>query len=235
MSVGLDALAHRLSDLARTLEREGEVPETLQAIVDAAAGTISGAQYASISAVKGRREVHTVAATGQLPRAVDQAQYETGQGPCLDSLYKHRTVRVPDIGADERWPDFTARAAELGMGSMLSVQLYVHGDDLGALNLHSETVDAFDDDSEHVGLLFASHAAVAMAGAQVQDRLRQGMHTRDLIGQAKGILMERFKIDGEQAFRLLAKASQDHNRKLRDVADHLVHTRDLDGASPKRG
>lgn len=233
-STGLDALAHRLSDLARTLEQEDDLPETLQAIVHAAAGTIPGAQHASISAVKARREVVTLAATGELPRAVDRAQYETGQGPCLDSLFEQRTVRLSDVGAEERWPQFCARAAERGMGSMLSLQLFVDGDDLGALNLHSEAVNAFDDDSEHVGLLFASHAAVAMAGAQEQNRLREGMHTRDLIGQAKGILMERFNIDAEQAFRLLVKASQDRNQKLRDIAHQLAHTGDLTAPPPKR-
>jgi AmiR/NasT family two-component response regulator len=107
---------------------------------------------------------------------------------------------------------------------MLSFQLYVSGDNLGALNLYNGSPEAFSDQSEHVGLLLASHAAVAMAGAQHEEQLLQAVATRDLIGQAKGILMERYKITADQAFSLLIRASQDTNSKLRDVADHLIAT-----------
>jgi len=107
---------------------------------------------------------------------------------------------------------------------MLSIQLWVEGDNLGALNLYSRRVDAFDDESEQVGLLFASHAAVAFAGAQDRNHLRQGIATRDLIGQAKGILMERYKVTGDQAFRLLVKVSNDNNLALRSVAENLAST-----------
>ena len=175
-------LADQLSALARLLESEDDVDATLDAIVHAAVGTIPGARHASISTVVRRRDVRTRATTDELPRAVDHAQYDSGQGPCLDTLYEQLTVRVPDMTAEQRWPEFTRRAAELGVGSALSVQLYVHGDDLGALNVLAGQPDAFDDDSEHIALLFASHAAVAMSGAQQQQQLRTAMHTRDLIG-----------------------------------------------------
>ncbi len=105
---------------------------------------------------------------------------------------------------------------------MLGIQLYVAGDELGALNLLSPERDAFSDESEHVGLLFASHAAVAMAGAQQLEQLRQAVGTRDRIGQAKGILMERFKLTDDQAFRLLVQASQPCHRKLSEIADELI-------------
>jgi GAF domain-containing protein len=226
-SVHEHRLADQLSDLARSLQGEEDIDDTLDAIVHAAVGTVPGARHASISVVRGRREVRTRASTDELPRAVDHAQYDTGQGPCLDTLYEQETVRVPDLRAEQRWPDFARRAVELGMHSMLSVQLFVDGDDLGALNLHSEQVDGFGDESEHVALLFAAHAAVAMAGAQQQDHLRQALRTRELIGQATGVLIERFKITGDQAFRLLVRASQHTNRKLRDVAEELVTTGEL--------
>lgn len=128
---------------------------------------------------------------------------------------------------EQRWPEFAKRAVDLGVGSMLSIQLYVTGDNLGALNLYSEAAEAFDDESEHVGLLLASHAAIAMASAQQQEQLVQAITTRDLIGQAKGILMERHKITSEQAFTLLIRASQLANTKLRDVAEHLTTTGEL--------
>ena len=222
-----DELAGRPSDLARLLEKQDDVEQTLTAIVHSAVGTVPGAEHASISVVQRRREVHTRASTSELPRAVDHAQYDTGQGPCLDTLFEQQTVRLPDVPGERRWPEFTQRAAELGVGSMLGLQLYVEGDDLGALNLLSTQPDAFDDESEHVALLFASHAAVAMAGAEQQQRLRSAMHTRDLIGQAKGILMERFKITGDRAFRVLVHASQTSNRKLSEIAQDLVDSGEL--------
>ena len=223
-SSGHDKLALRLGELARTLEQEHDLQGTLDAIVHAAVQTIPGVQHASISTVSRRREVTTQASTDDLPIAVDQAQYETNQGPCMDTLYERVTERLSDLTTETRWPAFIARARALGVGSMLSIQLYVHGDDLGALNLISTEPHAFDDESEHVGLLFASHAAVAMAGAQHEQQLRHGMARRDIIGQAKGILMERFHLDAEQAFRLLARLSQDTNIPLHDLAAQLSQT-----------
>ena len=228
-------LADQLSDLARVLESEDDVEATLDAIVHAAVGTVPGAGHASISTIRRRREVHTRAATDQLSRAVDQAQYDAGQGPCLDSLHEQQTVRLGDMTGEQRWPEFAQRAGELGARSMLAVQLYVDGDDLGALNLLSERTDAFDDDSEHIALLFAAHAAVAMAGAQQQHQLRSAMHTRDLIGQAKGILMERHRLTGDQAFGLLVRASQTSNRKLAEIADELVTSGQLPAVRQRAG
>ena len=226
-----EGLAGRLSRLARVLEHEDNVEDTLDAIVHAAVGTVPGAQHASISSIQRRREVRTRAATGELPSALDSAQYEAGQGPCLDTLYEQKTVRLSDLAGEPRWPEFTEWAGRLGVRSMLAVQLYVDGDDLGALNLLSEDSGAFDDESEHVALLFASHAAVAMAAAQQEEQLRQAVNTRDLIGQAKGILIERYKISGDRAFSLLVRLSQNENRKLHDVAEELVRTGELAGGA----
>jgi GAF domain-containing protein len=227
---GWNELAGKLSELARSMQDEMGLENTLNAIVHAAAETVPGAEDASITAVVGRRKVQTTAATGALPRAVDQAQYETGQGPCLESLYEQETLRLSDMRAERRWPDFAGRANELGMASMLAVQLYVEGDNLGALNLHSRQLDAFTDESEQVALMFAAHAAVALAGARAEEQMQKAVNSRDLIGQAKGILMERYKISSQEAFRLLVVASQSTNIKLFDVAEFLTRTGQL--ASP---
>ena len=224
-------LADQLSELARTLQQEDDVQDTLDAIVRACVDTIPGAQHASLSAIQRRREVHTRASTDDLPRQLDHAQYETGQGPCLSTLYEQKTVRLTDVEAEQRWPDFTRRAATIGAGSMLVVQLFVEGEDLGALNLSNDQPNAFDDESEHVALLLASHAAVAMVGAQERHRLRQAISSREVIGQATGVLIERFKATPDQAFLLLVRASQHSNRKLRDVADELVRV----GTLPQQG
>jgi GAF domain-containing protein len=220
-------LAQRLSDLARTLLDEEGVDQTLQAIVDAAVGTIPGAQYAGLSVVERRRKISTRAGTAELVFQVDQVQYDTGQGPCLSATYEQQTVHLPDMTTEHRWPDFTRRITELGVLSMLSFRLYVQGDNLGALNLYSADKEAFDTDSEHVGLLFASHAAVAMSGAKQQEDLSKAIAARDVIGQAKGILMERHKLTADQAFTLLTRASQHTNTKLIDMARSLTDTGEL--------
>jgi len=142
-------------------------------------------------------------------------------------MFEQQTVRVPDMAHEDRWPQFAQRASAAGAASMLSFQLFVEGDNLGSLNLYSRQRDAFDDESEHVGLLFASHAVVALADARKVQQLQRGLVGRDVIGQAKGILMERFGVTSEQAFRVLTRFSQQNNRKLRDVAEELVGTRTL--------
>jgi GAF domain-containing protein len=218
------SLADQLSELARTLEKQPDLQATLDTIVRSAVTTVPGATEASISQIQRRRDVKTLAATGELIRSVDHAQYDLGEGPCLDTLYEQETIRLSDLGTEDRWPRFVARARELGVGSMLAVQLFVDGEDLGALNLVSRQPQAFDDESEHVALLFASHAAVAMSGERARGHLKTAVSTREVIGQAQGILMERFKISSETAFHMLIVASQNSNRKLRDVAEDLVST-----------
>ncbi|MGZ3145811.1 GAF and ANTAR domain-containing protein [Lentzea chajnantorensis] len=220
-------LAAHLTRIARALQQQHGEQETMDAIVHAAAGTIPGAEHAGIMTVLGRREIRTVATTGDLPCEVDQAQLASGEGPCLTALYDEKIVSVPDVAGDDRWPVFTGKAADLEVGSMLSFQLFVQDEDLGALNLYSARTGAFDDESQHVGSLFAGHAAIALASAQERSQLSAAVATRDLIGQAKGILMERHQITADQAFAVLTRASQHTNLKLRDIAEQLTRTRRL--------
>ena len=229
-----DELAESLGALARDLEEQDDPGEMLKQIVLAAVSLVPGAEEGSISVVAARRQVGSQAPTSELPVQVDALQEETGQGPCLDAVFEQQTVRVDDLAHEDRWPRFAHRASETGAASMLSLQLYVEGDNLGALNLYARTPRAFTDESEHVGLLFASHAAVAYAGVRKEDQLARALASRDLIGQAKGILMERYKITGERAFLLLTRVSQNNNRKLHDVADELVRRGTLSGPAAPR-
>ena len=211
--------------VARELQEEhGDVEATLQRITRAAVDTVPGADECGISYVVRRKDVEPRAWTSELPRVVDALQGRLHQGPCMDAIWDQRVVAVPDVAAEERWPRFAREAAELGVGSLLCFQLFVEGDNLGALNLYSREAGGFDAESEDVGLLFAAHAAVALAGAEHESNLRAGMDHRDLIGQAKGILMERYRLTAVQAFDLLVRTSSLTNRKLRDVADELTST-----------
>ena len=210
------------ADMARALLAEKGVQDTLQKICDLAVETIEGCDHAGISFLKGRK-VTTPAASDDVPRAVDAIQYETGEGPCLDAIREHEVFQSGDLGREQRWPNFAARAQrETGITSVLCFRLFVQGDTLGALNLFSKAADAFDDESRTVGLVFAAHAAVGLSSAMHEEQMVEALLSRDLIGQAKGILMAREGVTADQAFDMLRRASQRLNVKLRDVADSIV-------------
>lgn len=231
-SGGPDGLGELMGRVARSLQEEhGDVEATLHTIAVSAVDAVPGAEACTITYVTGRRSVEPRASTGDLPRRIDLAQGRLHEGPCLDSVWQEQTVRVEDMRTEDRWPRFAAEAVGLGVLSSLSFQLFVEGDNLGAMNLYARSPHAFGEESEDVGLALAAHAAVALAGAQREDNLRRAVDNRDLIGQAKGILMERYKITGEQAFQVLARASQQANRKVVDVAEELTRT----GAVPEGG
>jgi GAF domain-containing protein len=223
-----ESLGDVLSRVARELQQEhGDVDATLQTISRAAVAAVPGADECGVSYVVRRRDVEPRAWTSDLPKVLDALQGQLQEGPCLDAVWDQRVVSVPDVAGEERWPRFAREAAAHGVGSLLCFQLFVVGDHLGALNLYARRAGAFDAESEEVGLLFAAHAAVALAGAEHEAHLRAGMDHRDLIGQAKGILMERYRLTAVQAFDLLVRASSLTNRKLRDVADELTSTGSL--------
>lgn len=219
-----DDLGDVMGRIARTLQEEhGDVDRTLASITAAAVDTVPGTDMASVSLVV-RRRVDPQAATSEQAQQIDALQTEFDEGPCLDALREEQTVRVDDLASESRWPRFAAEAARRGAGSMLSFQLFTEGDNLGALNLFAREPHSFDAGSETVGQIFASHAAIALSAARQESSLRSAMDSRDLIGQAKGILMERHRLTAAQAFELLVRASSHTNRKLFDVAEELTST-----------
>ena len=224
-------LGEVMGQVARSLQQEhDDVDATLRTIAATAVDAVPGAEECTIGYVTGRRTVEPRGATGDLPRLVDEVQGRVQEGPCLDSVWEQRTVRIEDMRTEQRWPRFAAEAVRLGVLSSLSFQLFVEGDNLGALNLYARAPHAFGEESEDVGLVLAAHAAVALAGARSEDHLRRAVDNRDLIGQAKGILMERRKLTADQAFQVLARVSQQTNRKLVDVAEELTRTGTVPGA-----
>jgi GAF domain-containing protein len=225
-------LGEVMGQIARTIQHEhGDVEKTLQAITDGARDSVPGADAVSVSFVTGR-QAYSRAATDDLPRLVDELQSRLDEGPCLDALREQTTVRVDDVATEERWPGFATEAAAIGMGSSLSFQLFVEGDNLGALNIYSRSPHAFDHDSETVGLVFASHASIALAAARQEENLKRAVDHRDLIGQAKGILMERHRLTAGQAFHVLVQASSHTNRRLFDIAEELTTTGSIPESDP---
>jgi GAF domain-containing protein len=219
-----EELGKVMGRIARTLQEEhGDVERTLHSITMSAVRTVPGAEFASVSLVTGR-QVHPRGATIELAREIDSLQTEYDQGPCLDSLREHSTIRVDDFAEEKRWPRFSAEACRGGARSLLSVQLFTDGTNLGALNLYAKVPHAFGEESETVGQIFASHAAIALSAARQEQNLRHALDRRDLIGQAKGILMERDRLTAAQAFEVLVRTSTHTHRKLFDIADELTST-----------
>ena len=219
-------LARNLGKLARDLRAETEIAPLWQRIAEAAVREVSGDEHAGLSLVT-RTGVITEAATDEVVIRLDQRQYELDEGPALSSLRERITVRSDDLQQETRWPRFAAAAMEAGICSTLSARLFVAEDSLGALNVYSTRPNVFTDQDESAALLLAAHAAIALKGVKIETNLRAAVESRDVIGQAKGILMERFKIDQAAAFQMLVAASQAANRKLRDVAEELATTGEL--------
>ncbi|WP_007025626.1 GAF and ANTAR domain-containing protein [Saccharomonospora iraqiensis] len=210
-----------LSKIARTLEPEADVDRAVEHIVRAAAATVPGADEAGVSLLESGT-MRSVAPSSDVVAHLDQLQHRLHEGPCVDAIHERPVYRTGDIGADPRWPRFGREAASSGVSSMLGFKLFTSTSTIGALNLYSWRTDAFDDDAERIGELFAAHAAVALAGSQGLAHLHVALRTRDTIGMAKGILMERHGVDADRAFALLVEASQHANLKLRDAAEWLV-------------
>ncbi len=180
--------------------------------------------------------MRTPAASDDVPRLVDTVQYETGEGPCLDAIREHEVFQTDDLEKEPRWPNFSQRAAEKsGVSSMLCYRLFVDADTMGALNLYSKERNAFDAEDRAVGSIFAAHASVALSAARQKDQLEQAIETRDLIGQAKGILMARQDVTAEQAFDMLRRGSQRLNIKLRELARQVATGESREGGSPPPG
>ena len=230
---GRRRLASALRELASTTST---VDETLQAAVDLCPELIPGCDIADVMLLQ-RREVTTPVSSD--PRAIPlgRAQQDTGEGPCLTAALEEQIVVTQDLREDPRWPRFAQQALDQGVVSVLSYQLFLNrsdGDRFGALNLYGTTPNAYDDESIELGEVFAAQCSAALAAAIEQDGARSALQSRDLIGQAKGILMERHRLNASQAFQLLQKVSQEHNIKLRDLADHVTTTGQLPSQPPSR-
>lgn len=224
-TVEVKTLAHDMGAVARTLEASHSFQDTLDAIVMTARDTVPGATDVSISIVHKDRRVATAAATGDRALRIDDIQYELDEGPCLDTLHHQRPVEVDDLHDPHRWPAFSAAIADIGVRSRMAFLLYTSVDNLGALNCYSDRADVFDREAEQAAQLFATHAGIAFGQARTEHQLHQGLASRKMIGQAIGIVMERFHIDEDHAFQFLVRRSRDSNVKLAVIASDLVSTR----------
>ena len=229
-------LAEVMGAAARRLEAAPDGEAALREITALAISTVPGADHAGISWVQ-RSQVSSRASTHELVDYCDDLQSELHEGPCVQAIRSRDTVIIEDMRCETRWPAFTAAAADRGIGSMISFRLFVEHETFGALNLYAMRPRGFGTRAKLVGEMFASQASVVVSGKRRVDQLTQALSTRDVIGQAKGLLMEREQTTGQKAFQMLVAASQEANVKLADVARLLVDEHENPGSAPrlKRG
>jgi GAF domain-containing protein len=225
-----------VEQLVRTLRvPKGDAPDLVSRIVGEAVRIVPAAEHAGVIVTEPEGKLQTVFASGPVPQQLDELQTAMGTGPCLTAARKQIVVRMHDVAADTRWPDFCRAAKGCDVGSMLCVPLFVDDRMLGTLSFYGEQPDAFRERAEPVARMLATLAAVALADSFQRTRIERALGNRDLIGQAKGILMCRLGVRADAAFEMLRAHSQRTNTKLVTLAERVVETGSLDEASPTAG
>jgi GAF domain-containing protein len=220
------ATYHRVADAiaaaARTIHHPESIDEVLVEIALTARDSLPGFDLVGISTLEGKNVV-TRAVTDPRVHELDRIQYSENQGPCVDALGNAHLVMAPQLRHEQRWPHYVPEALKLGLRSQMAVRLTLDDQGtLGGLNMYSTLSDDIDPEAASVAELFARHAAIALGGARHVTNLNNGLHNRKVIGQALGILMERYQMHEDRAFAFLVRASSTSNVKLHQIAQELV-------------
>jgi GAF domain-containing protein len=220
-------ILNALQQLSSLLESEEALGRTLQTVVELSTSTLEGCDAAGVTLGADGKE-RTAAASDDYALEIDDIQYDTNEGPCLDAMKQGERFIIEAISDESRWPEFCRRAAGHGFKSSLSLPLRVNGT-VGALNLYAKSERAFDETQLGVAEIFAKQAGIALQNAAIYsaarrlgEQLNEALQSRDMIGQAKGILMEREGVSDAEAFEMLKTISQNANVKLRDIATRLI-------------
>ena len=218
-------LAETFAEISRVLLAEPDVQRTLEKMCELLVPTVDGCDHSVVTVVRDH-ELSSPASSDDVGPAVDAIQFEVGDGPCVESIREHQTVTTDDLVTETRWPRFSRRAVEAtGVRSMLAFRLFIGGDTMGSLNLYSKKPNAFSDESLAVGTIFAAHASVALRAAQSQEnlsRLRELIEARELVSQARGILMGRQGISSQAALDILTRGAERLKMELGEMARRVV-------------
>ncbi|MFI5707078.1 GAF and ANTAR domain-containing protein [Kribbella sp. NPDC051620] len=224
---GAHSAADTFARLAVELHDNDGVEETVQAVVDFALQALSCCTHAGVALATKGRGLEIPAVTDPVVAEIYQGQMDRDDGPLTECLRGRRALLVIDTKDEARWPEWSSQVQSLGVRSVLDVPLTTAAGVIGVLCLYSSHPNAFTPDDEAIAHILARHASVAVANARHDESMLQAVDARKLVGQAMGILMERFDLDGDRAFEVLKRYSQDNNQKLRDVAQYLIETRKL--------
>lgn len=225
-----DAIERAVAHAAQQMHGARTVEETLELIVSSAAEALPTFEHVSVSTVEQEAQAVTRAATSDLVRELDAVQYSLREGPCVDSLTGVAVVSAPRLRHDQRWPAYVPRAVEHGVRSQLAVRLHLADrGTVGGLNMYSVSSEEVSAEDVLTAGFFATHASLALGRAGELATLGAAVEHRQLIGQALGILMERYGLTAEAAHAFLWRASSHGNTKVRDLAARLVGEADAAG------
>jgi hypothetical protein len=221
----VDTAHGRIAEIVHGLYGRDDVDSdtVIAELAEHAAVEIPGAQYAGVTVTRNAKHIDTPAATHKWPILLDEIQQRHREGPCLTAAWEEKTVYAKNLETDERFPLYARDAlAETPIRSVYAFQMWIAGETMGALNVYAETADAFGPETREIGMVFATLSSVAWNAARRDEHFKKALASRDVIGQAKGMLMERYGVSGIQAFDLLRKLSQDSNTPLIQIAADLV-------------
>lgn len=228
-------IAQTLSEASKLMHALPTLDETLQAIIRAALDTVPGFDHVGISITHRNGSIETKAATDQLVWDLDALQYSLREGPCYDSIRGNSVTVVDNARHDQRWPTYMPQAVQMGLRAQLAVGLYAHDDSLGGINLYSTSRHWVDEEAVAIAELFATQAAIALGRSREAVQFSTALESRKMIGQAIGIVMERYEMNEDRAFQYLIRTSSTSNLKLRDVAAELVRrTSSRNGADARQ-
>lgn len=222
---GVEATHLRIAEIVQQLySRPDTDSDTVIAeLAEHAAVEIPGAEYAGVTVTRNAKHIDTPAATHKWPILLDEIQQRHREGPCLTAAWEEKTIHVADLETDERFPLYRRDALEqTPIRSVMAFQMFIAGETMGALNVYAEQPHVFGQESRDIGLVFAAHSSVAWNAARRDEQFKRALASRDTIGQAKGMIMERYGVDAVQAFEVLRKLSQDSNLPLIQIASELV-------------
>ena len=214
-----------MAELARAVAVPRSAEEIFSEVTAAAVELIPGVDTAGILLIKKGGKFESHAGTDDLPHELDELQHTLQEGPCLTAALDDLVVRTDDFRVESRWPAYTAAVRKLGVLSGLSFRLYTQDRTAGALNLFGFQPTEWDEEKQTIGSVLAAQAAAAIMAYSQSENLRSAVASRDRIGQAKGILMERFHVDDVQAFAMLRRVSQESNTSLLSIAQRVIDTR----------
>ncbi len=214
-----------MAELARAVAVPRTAEEIFAEVTSAAVELIPGVDTAGILLVTKGKNFESHAGTSELPHQLDELQHMFQEGPCMEAALDDVVVTTDDFRTETRWAAYSAAAAKLGVLSGMSFRLYTTDRTAGALNLFGFEPRQWDAESRTAGTVLAAQAAAAIVAQRQGEQLQSALASRDRIGQAKGIIMERYGVDDSRAFNMLRRLSQDGNVPLVDIAQRVIDTR----------
>ncbi len=207
-------------------QRQPPINVGLSELLDTAVRNVPRADHCSVTTVHRNGSITVEASTDEWPKIIAHIAEEHGEGPILSVVFQHHMVHDDDLTADLPWPNYQRDVlSRTPIRSVLSLELVEKQGSISTMNFYADCPHAFDEESREMALIFSTHAALALRLLRRDDEFQSALASRDIIGQTKGMIMERFDIDAVQAFELLVKLSQQSNTRLVDIAAQLMKGR----------